>query len=155
MRQKGLTARVVGLVVAADIIQFIIMVSFKKLSNGLPALSWASIDLASLLHFGGAVVQSPYLWTAAVGMVASFIIWPAVLAALDLSVAFPLGSMSFVLIPVLSIVFLGEAIGPLRWLGIAVITSGIAWLSVSERADHRPADGPADGPQGPSEAGQA
>lgn len=151
MRQKGLTARVVGLVVAADIIQFIIMVSFKKLSNGLPALSWASLDLASLLHFSGVVAQSPYLWTAAAGMVASFIIWPAVLAALDLSVAFPLGSMSFVLIPVLSIVFLGEEIGALRWLGIAVITSGIAWLSVSERADH---DVPA-GSQPPPEAGLA
>ena len=48
MRQKGLTARVVGLVVAADIIQFIIMVSFKKLANSLPAPSVAELNPALL-----------------------------------------------------------------------------------------------------------
>ncbi len=130
MRKKGLTLRVVLLVVAADIIQFIILVSFKKVSTGLPP---ASMDLAVLLDVVWQAVQSPYLWLAVAGMVASFIIWPAVLAALDLSVAFPLGSMSFVLIPVLSIVFLGEEISALRWFGIFVITAGIAWLSVSEK----------------------
>jgi drug/metabolite transporter (DMT)-like permease len=41
--------------------------------------------------------------------------------------------MSFVLIPLLSIVFLGEHISALRWFGILVITGGIAWLSVTEK----------------------
>ena len=36
-------------------------------------------------------------------------------------------------IPLLSIVFLGEHISALRWFGILVITSGIAWLSVTEK----------------------
>ena len=128
MRKKGLTRRVVFLVIAADIIQFVIMVAFKKVSESLPpAASTPLLDLAWL------ALQSQYLWLAMAGMVASFIIWPAVLAALDLSVAFPLGSMSFVLIPLLSIAFLGEEISALRWLGILVITVGIAWLSVAER----------------------
>jgi multidrug transporter EmrE-like cation transporter len=133
MRKKGLTLRVVMMVVAADVIQFVIMVSFKKVASELPPISFETLGVGNLLHLAWVAVQTKYFWIGIAGMVSSFIIWPAVLAALDLSVAFPLGSMSFVLIPILSIVFLGEHISLLRWLGILVITSGIAWLSVTER----------------------
>lgn len=134
MRKKGLTLRVVLLVIAADIIQFIIMVSFKKVSSELPPIALDTFDIGALLNLAWLAVQSKYFWFGISGMVASFIIWPAVLAALDLSVAFPLGSMSFVLIPILSIVFLSEEISALRWFGILVITGGIAWLSVTEKS---------------------
>jgi len=133
MRKKGLTLRVVMLVVAADVIQFIIMVSFKKVAAELPPVSLDTLGVGSVLHLAWVAVQTKYFWLGIAGMASSFIIWPAVLAALDLSVAFPLGSMSFVLIPILSIVFLGEHIGVLRWFGILVITGGIAWLSVTEK----------------------
>ena len=133
MREKGLTARVILLVVLADILQFVIMVSFKKVSMGLPAMTLSTMGPMDLLGLGWLALQSPYFWLGIAGMMSSFIIWPAVLAALDLSVAFPLGSMSFVLIPLLSIIFLGEHISALRWVGIAVITGGIALLSVHER----------------------
>ena len=133
MRQKGLTLRVALLVVLADVLQFIIMVSFKKVSMALPAVTLSMLGPLDLVHLGWLALQSPFFWLGIAGMMSSFIIWPAVLAALDLSVAFPLGSMSFVLIPLLSIVFLGEHISPLRWLGILVITGGIALLSVHEK----------------------
>jgi multidrug transporter EmrE-like cation transporter len=133
MRKKGLSVRVVMLVVAADVIQFVIMVSFKQVANALPPVSLDALGAGELLHLAWLAVQTKYFWIGIAGMVSSFIIWPAVLAALDLSVAFPLGSMSFVLIPLLSIVFLGEHISALRWFGILVITSGIAWLSVTEK----------------------
>jgi multidrug transporter EmrE-like cation transporter len=133
MRKKGLTLRVVMLVVAADVIQFVIMVSFKQVANALPPVSLDALGAGELLHLAWLAVQTKYFWIGIAGMVSSFIIWPAVLAALDLSVAFPLGSMSFVLIPLLSIVFLGEHISALRWFGILVITGGIAWLSVTEK----------------------
>ncbi len=133
MREKGLTLRVVMLVVLADILQFIIMVSFKKVSLALPAVALGALGPLDLLHLGWLALQSPFFWLGIAGMMSSFIIWPAVLAALDLSVAFPLGSMSFVLIPLLSIIFLGEQIGALRWFGILVITGGIALLSVHEK----------------------
>ncbi len=133
MREKGLTLRVVMLVVIADILQFIIMVSFKKVSLALPAVTLGTLGPLDLLNLGWLALHSPFFWLGIAGMMSSFIIWPAVLAALDLSVAFPLGSMSFVLIPLLSIIFLGEQIGPLRWFGIFVITAGIALLSVHEK----------------------
>ena len=133
MRKKGLTLRVVSLVVAADVIEFVIMVSFKKVSLGLPPFTAELLNVAGIFNTGLLALESPYFWSGIGGMIASFIIWPAVLAALDLSVAFPLGSLSFVFIPILSIIFLGEEITPLRWVGILIITSGIAWLSVTEK----------------------
>lgn len=134
MSKKGLTPRVVMLVVLADIIAFIIMVSFKKVSSELPPITLDHLNVPQLLDLAWLAVQTRYFWFGIAGMMTSFIIWPAVLAALDLSVAFPLGSMSFVLIPILSIVFLGEEISALRWFGIFVITAGIAWLSVTEKS---------------------
>jgi drug/metabolite transporter (DMT)-like permease len=133
MTKRGLTLRVVMLVVAADIIQFVIMVSFKNVAAELPPVSLDALRVGDVLHLAWLAVQTKYFWFGIAGMVSSFIIWPAVLSALDLSVAFPLGSMSFVLIPILSIVFLGEHISALRWFGIFVITAGIAWLSVTEK----------------------
>jgi multidrug transporter EmrE-like cation transporter len=133
MREKGLTPRIVLLVIAADILQFVIMVSFKEVSAALPTMSAASSGPVDPLNFVWLAVHSKFFWLGVACMIASFIVWPAVLAALDLSVAFPLGSMSFVVIPFLSIIFLEEQISPLRWLGILVITGGIALLSVHEK----------------------
>jgi multidrug transporter EmrE-like cation transporter len=51
--------------------------------------------------------------------------WIAVLARLNLSFAYPLLALNFVLIAIISRFFLGEAIPTMRWLGIAVICAGI------------------------------
>ncbi len=51
-------------------------------------------------------------------------LYTAALHCLDVSVAFPLGSLCFVGVALLSRWFLGETIGRLRWLGIACILVG-------------------------------
>jgi drug/metabolite transporter (DMT)-like permease len=51
--------------------------------------------------------------------------WIAVLSRLDLSVAYPFLALNFVLVTLVSRLFLGETVPPLRWLGILVIIAGI------------------------------
>lgn len=51
--------------------------------------------------------------------------WIAVLARVDLSVAYPFLAMNFILVTVSSQFFLGESVPALRWLGVLVICSGI------------------------------
>ena len=48
---------------------------------------------------------------------------------LDVSVAFPLGSLCFVGVALLSRVFLGEAVGRTRFAGVALIILGSAFLA--------------------------
>jgi len=43
---------------------------------------------------------------------------------LDVSVAFPMGSLCFVGVAVLSRFFLGEKVGRVRWLGVGCILAG-------------------------------
>ena len=50
MRKKGLTLRVVSLVVAADVIEFVIMVSFKKVSLGLPPVTAELLKVAYIFN---------------------------------------------------------------------------------------------------------
>jgi drug/metabolite transporter (DMT)-like permease len=59
------------------------------------------------------------------------VVWTAVLSLLDLSVAFPMGSLSFVTTAVFSRLLLGEKIVWQRWAGIFTIVCGTAFLSMS------------------------
>ena len=49
---------------------------------------------------------------------------------LDVSVAFPLGSLCFVGVALLSRIVLAEAVGRTRWLGIALILAGTVFVAL-------------------------
>ena len=49
---------------------------------------------------------------------------------LDVSVAFPLGSLCFVGVAVLSKIFLGETVGRVRWLGVGCILAGAVCVTL-------------------------
>jgi drug/metabolite transporter (DMT)-like permease len=49
---------------------------------------------------------------------------------LDVSVAFPMGSLCFVGVALLSKIFLGESVGTLRWLGVLGILCGTALMTL-------------------------
>lgn len=69
-----------------------------------------------------------------VGLLAYFFgvfFWLYGLSKIDLSFAFPFVSLSYVLVFVLSWLFLGEHISALRWIGLATICAGVFILSRS------------------------
>ncbi len=47
---------------------------------------------------------------------------------LDVGVAFGIGSLSFVMVALLSKLLLGEAVTPIRWLGVCLIVTGIVLI---------------------------
>lgn len=49
---------------------------------------------------------------------------------LDVSVAFPLGSLCFIGVALLSKIFLGETVGRIRWLGVACILVGTVFVTL-------------------------
>lgn len=59
------------------------------------------------------------------------VVWTLVLGMLDVSIAFPMGALSFATTALFSQVVLKEKIEPGRWLGILTIIFGTIFLAMS------------------------
>ncbi len=57
------------------------------------------------------------------------VFWLLVLSKLDLSLAYPMLALTYVLIPLAAQFVLGEQVPALRWFGIAIIFAGVAVVS--------------------------
>lgn len=101
---------------------------------------WTSILLGAFaqvfLRRGVAGHQGPYLlllrsaWVWAWGLCFVFAtaLWMMAISAMQVSYAFPLLSIGYLVVAALSIVFLRERIPASRWAAIAVITLGVAMI---------------------------
>jgi len=56
----------------------------------------------------------------------------------DISFAWPLTALSFVMTTFAAVIFLGEHVSPVRWAGVIFIMIGAALISYSEHAKPRP-----------------
>jgi drug/metabolite transporter (DMT)-like permease len=77
--------------------------------------------------------RSPLVWLGLALYGLGALAWILVLTRMDLSLAYPFLALNFVLIAIVSRVFLGETIPALRWGGIAVICLGILLIARSAR----------------------
>jgi multidrug transporter EmrE-like cation transporter len=86
-------------------------------------------------HFGmrslGLALRSPTVWGGILVHVVEFGVWIEILGRLPLSVAFPLESVSYVVVVVATRVLLGELVPARRWLGVGLICAGILALGAS------------------------
>ena len=83
-----------------------------------PNSSWSWTGLSGL--------GSIYVWIAIVFVILSLVTWLYVLRYLPLSIAFPISQAVHVLVPLGSWIVLGENITTLRWIGIALVSLGLA-----------------------------
>jgi multidrug transporter EmrE-like cation transporter len=95
-------------------------------------IKWQVIDAGNFpsnwgdrISFLGRLLINPWVIScfAAAGLAALFYI--SALTRFDLSVAYPFMSLSFVAVLILSSVFFGEAITPLKTIGIGLIVAGL------------------------------
>ena len=82
-------------------------------------------DLSSPLPLLLTVFSNPLILVAIPLYVAGFLTWLIVLSKLDLSYAYLFLAVTYVLVPLLSWLFLGEYVPTMRWIGIAVICIGL------------------------------
>lgn len=85
----------------------------------------------SLFSLLGLIARSPLVILGLVLYAIGALAWIAVLRRMDLSYAYPFLALNFVLIALVSQMFLGESIPPLRWVGIAAICAGILVIAYS------------------------
>jgi drug/metabolite transporter (DMT)-like permease len=77
------------------------------------------------------LLRSTHFWSAAIVMTGGLVAWLLSLTGLDISKAYPLLGLSFVITTAASAVFLGEHVGAYRWVGVALISLGSAIMMTS------------------------
>ena len=70
-------------------------------------------------------LRSVWIWWGILASVVSLLNWLATLRKLPLTIAFPLGNVVHIFVPLSSWIFLGEAVLTRRWLGIALVLIGL------------------------------
>jgi drug/metabolite transporter (DMT)-like permease len=93
-----------------------------KIGVSQPGASEAADGILSLVAM---IFRSPLVLGGLVLYGVGALAWIAVLARVDLSVAYPFLALNFVLVTFSSQFFLGESVPMLRWLGVLIICSGI------------------------------
>ncbi|MDD5692146.1 MAG: EamA family transporter [Candidatus Omnitrophica bacterium] len=131
MFKKKVTLKILLLLIASDILETSIQFFFKK--SALAQQGFVVTDFSSAVVFLKAAFASPFLWAGLIAVAAVFIIWSGILSRIDLSVAVPIASFSYILVPLVSIIFLHEKITALRWMGIFFILGGVILVSLSSR----------------------
>jgi multidrug transporter EmrE-like cation transporter len=82
----------------------------------------------------GAIVllsRSPPFWTGMLCYGASVCVWLAALSKAPVSTAYPMLSLGYVVVAVVSVLWLGESMGPAKVFGIALICAGVVLVSRS------------------------
>jgi multidrug transporter EmrE-like cation transporter len=70
------------------------------------------------------MLSSPVIWIAGLLALCNFWLWGMVLSNFDLSFAYPLFSICFVLIMIGGKVFFQEHLDPYKWVGMGLISFG-------------------------------
>jgi drug/metabolite transporter (DMT)-like permease len=131
MFKKKLTLKIILFLVFSDALETLIHLCFKK-----SALSYDYFKIdtfADGVAFLIGVFSSPFLWMGLFLVLLTFIVWSTILSKIDLSVAVPIASFSYILIPLTSAIFLHERVSLLRWLGVFFILVGVLFVSLSTR----------------------
>ena len=76
------------------------------------------------LHTLWRVISNPYIVSGAILAVVILILWLGALSTLDASYIYPFGSVAYILLAFLAVVFLKEDITASHWAGIVVIVLG-------------------------------
>jgi multidrug transporter EmrE-like cation transporter len=98
-------------------------------STLLEAIGQLSLKTSATASSGS---RRKFTWLAAgVGCLAlEAVVWSGVLRLLELSIAYPMGSLTFVAVTLLSGFYLHEKVNRQRWLGVGLILGGTALVGL-------------------------
>ena len=129
MPKHKLTVKIFLFLILSDALETFHQFCFKKsaLSESDPNMK----GVYDILIFFKVVFSSPFFWIGLLSLILMFIIWSTILTKIDLSIAVPVASFSYILVALVSIIFLYEKVTLLRWFGIFLILVGVIFVSVS------------------------
>lgn len=130
--KKKLTVSLFFLIILTDLGESLSSFLLKK---GVVSTGLLPFTADHVLHFVAANAGSLLIWLGILTYLFNFFVWMRVLSKLDLSVAVPVGSTSYVMVPLAACLFLHETVSPGRWVGILLIILGIYFVSRSKAHD--------------------
>ena len=131
MFKKRITLKILAFLILTDFLETFTHFCFKK--GALTESSLVVNKVADIVIFLQGVFSSPFIWIGLLSVITTFVIWSTLLSKIDLSVAVPICSFSYILVPIVSIVCLHEKISLLRWSGILFILVGIILVSLTSK----------------------
>ena len=105
------------------------MNAFAQLSlkQGMRQIGHFDFRWENFVPIGFGVASNPFVWAGLTCYVVSVVVWLLVLSRVEVSFAYPLLSVGYIVTAFAGRYLFHEAIGPMRWAGIIVICLGI-WL---------------------------
>ena len=91
----------------------------------------ASDSVSQVIHIGLQAIQSPMVWFGTLLLIVFFALFSAALSWADLSFVLPATAFGYVLNVAAGSYFLGESVSNRRWIGAAIITLGVLFVSRS------------------------
>lgn len=136
-KKSHITLKILLIFIGVDLIEKFAQFCFKK--SSLPLSNIQINTLGGVSHFLTGILFSPFFWLGLISVILMFISWVTILSKIDLSVAVPVCSFSYITVPLVSVFFfnekisvliLKERIGVLRWLGIFAVICGIMLVAI-------------------------
>lgn len=115
------------LIVMNDIVDTAAQLIMK---GGLAQTGISSVGANNALEFILKNASSPLVWLGITVYAANFVIWILILYKVDLSIALPIGSTSYIFVPIAAVLFLHEQVNLARWVGTLSIVLGLYFLSL-------------------------
>jgi drug/metabolite transporter (DMT)-like permease len=101
------------------------------LKRGMTQIGAQSVSASTLFDLLSRIALSPWIILGMGIYVAGTFFWLMVLSRVELSFAYPMTSMSYILIVLSSWYLLGESISPLRIAGVITIIAGVSLIAQS------------------------
>ena len=130
MRKNHLTLQIFSLIVLNDMVDTVAQLIMTK---GLAHSGISSINFGNFFEFAAKNASSALICLGILVYVLNFFIWIVVLYKVDLSIAMPVGSMSYILVPFAAAFFLREHVGVVSWAGVLCIVLGVHFVSRSKK----------------------
>jgi drug/metabolite transporter (DMT)-like permease len=97
------------------------------------ALGGAPAGWSGLPRFIGQAALSPWIYAAAGLQLVGYVVWLVIVAREKLGVATAtIGAGFYVLMALSAWLIYGEALSPLQWVGIALVTCGVACIGAAQ-----------------------
>jgi len=129
--KKRVTFKILLFLIFTDCLETLAQFCFKKSALSVTLLEISSFETA--IVFLKTVASSYFLWIGLFSVFIVFVAWSTILSHIDLSVAVPVASFSYISVPLVSVIFLGEKLSLIQWLGIFFILNGVILVSLSSR----------------------
>jgi len=118
---------IIGLIAITDLSDTISQLILKSSIN---KIDWHVNSVKKALYLVWQLIKIPRVWLGFFLSGVSLLFWLFVLSRTDLSLAFSLDSMRYIMITLASVIFLKEKAGLIRWMGIVYVVFGIILVTV-------------------------